>query len=134
MPALIYLVGCPTYVAVGTDLFEVMISGAYGAFTYTAKGRCELLAAVIMLMGAAVGAQIGTVATKYVRGYFIRVVFGVGTSCAMISIVLKQLKMAAPAGILIITAIICITGVILICMLRGAFKEIKEKNEAASGG
>lgn len=134
MPALIYLVGCPTYIAVGTDLFEVMISGAYGAFTYTAKGRCELLAAVIMLLGAAVGAQIGTVATKYVRGYFIRAIFGIGTSCALVSIVLKQFKMAAPAGILIITAIICITGVILICMLRGAFKEIKEKKAAESGG
>ena len=30
MPALIYFVGCPTHVAVGTDLFEVMISGLYG--------------------------------------------------------------------------------------------------------
>ena len=27
MPALIYLVGCPTVVAVGTDLFEIMITG-----------------------------------------------------------------------------------------------------------
>ena len=26
MPSLIYLVGCPTHVAVGTDLFEVMPS------------------------------------------------------------------------------------------------------------
>ena len=26
MPALVYLVGCPTHVAVGTDLFEVAIS------------------------------------------------------------------------------------------------------------
>jgi uncharacterized membrane protein YfcA len=123
MPALIYL-------------FEVLISGAYGAFTYTAKGRCELLAAVIMLMGAAVGAQIGTVATKYVRGYFIRVVFGVGTTCALISIILKQLKMATPAGILIIMAIICITSLILILMLRGAFKEVREKKaaERAAGG
>ena len=30
MPALIYFIGCPTHVAVGTDLFEVMISGLYG--------------------------------------------------------------------------------------------------------
>jgi len=52
MPALIYLVGCPTHVAVGTDLFEVMISGLYGAGTYTYKGRTELVAAIIMLVGA----------------------------------------------------------------------------------
>ena len=49
MPALIYFIGCPTHVAVGTDLFEVMISGLYGTGTYAYKGRVELVAAVIML-------------------------------------------------------------------------------------
>ena len=34
MPALVYLVGCPTHVAVGTDLFEVAISGLYGECFY----------------------------------------------------------------------------------------------------
>ena len=134
MPALIYLVGCPTHVAVGTDLFEVMISGAYGAFTYTAKGRCELMAAMIMLMGAAVGAQIGTVATKYVKGYAIRMIFGVGTTCALVSIVLKQLKLPTPAGILILVAIVCITSLIIILMVRGAVKEIRAKKASAKGG
>jgi len=69
MPSLIYIVGCPTHIAVGTDLFEVMISGLYGAGTYTYKGRVELVAAIIMLVGAAIGAQIGAVATKYIKGY-----------------------------------------------------------------
>ena len=64
MPALIYLIGCPTHVAVGTDLFEVMISGLYGAASYTFKGRTELVAAIIMLIGAAMGAQVGSVATQ----------------------------------------------------------------------
>ena len=41
MPALVYLVGCPTHVAVGTDLFEVAISGLYGAASFTFKGRTE---------------------------------------------------------------------------------------------
>jgi uncharacterized membrane protein YfcA len=78
MPSLIYILGCPTHVAVGTDLFEVMISGLYGAATYTFKGRTELVAAIIMLVGAAIGAQVGTVATKYIKGYGIRIAFGVG--------------------------------------------------------
>jgi hypothetical protein len=33
-------------VAVGTDLFEVMISGLYGTATCTFKGRTELVAAM----------------------------------------------------------------------------------------
>ena len=98
MPALIYLVGCPTHVAVGTDLFEVAISGLYGAGSYSYKGRTELLAAVIMLLGAAVGAQIGSVATKYVKGYGIRVFFGIAVIGCGISIILK-LVAAAISGL-----------------------------------
>jgi uncharacterized membrane protein YfcA len=98
MPALIYLIGCPTHVAVGTDLFEVTISGLYGAASYSYKGRTELLAAVIMLIGAAVGAQIGAVATKYVKGYGIRVFFGVAVIGCGVSIVLKLIAAATPSA------------------------------------
>jgi len=41
MPALVYLIGCPTHIAVGTDLFEVMISGSTATFTFGEKGRIE---------------------------------------------------------------------------------------------
>jgi uncharacterized membrane protein YfcA len=97
MPALIYFIGCPTHVAVGTDLFEVMISGLYGTATYTYKGRTELVAAIIMLVGAAIGAQIGTVATKYIKGYGIRVVFGLAVIGCAVSIVLKLMAKEIPA-------------------------------------
>jgi uncharacterized protein len=98
MPALIYLVGCPTHVAVGTDLFEVAISGLYGAGSYSYKGRTELLAAVIMLVGASVGAQIGSVATKYVKGYGIRLFFGIAVIGCGISIILKLVASAVPSA------------------------------------
>lgn len=96
MPSLIYIVGCPTHVAVGSDLFEVMISGLYGAATYTFKGRTELVAAVIMLIGAAIGAQVGTVATKYIKGYGIRVAFGCAVVGCMVSVLLKLLPAYFP--------------------------------------
>ena len=97
MPALIYMVGCPTHVAVGTDLFEVMISGLYGAATYTFKGRTELVAALIMLVGASIGAQIGAVATKYIRGYGIRIAFGIAVVGCCISILMKLVQPWLPA-------------------------------------
>ena len=92
MPALIYLIGCPTAIAVGTDLFEVMISGAYGAFTYALKGRVEIVAAVVMLCGAAVGAQFGTLATKYVKGMIIRLYFAITMLLAGVSVVFKHIS------------------------------------------
>lgn len=97
MPALIYLVGCPTHIAVGTDLFEVAISGLYGAGSYTYKGRTELLAALIMLVGASIGAQIGSVATKYVKGYGIRIFFGIAVIGCGLSILLKIIASAVPS-------------------------------------
>ncbi len=123
MPALIYLVGCPTLVAVGTDLFEVMITGAYGAFTYGIKGRVDLLAAMYMLLGAAIGAQLGTVAVKYVRGYSIRLLFAVTIFIACASVLLKQLELQLPSSILILTAGIVISLVIISLLVRGVMKE-----------
>ncbi len=127
MPALIYFIGAPTHVAVGTDLFEVMISGLYGAFTYTLKGRIELVAVFVMLTGAAIGAQIGTVATKYAKGYGIRLAFGAAVLCCMISIILKQFKFEAPAAVLILGTIGVICIYICAIMFKGAANELREK-------
>ncbi|WP_319404965.1 sulfite exporter TauE/SafE family protein [uncultured Desulfosarcina sp.] len=127
MPALIYFIGTPTHIAVGTDLFEVMISGLYGAFTYTLKGRIELVAVFVMLTGAAIGAQIGTVATKYAKGYGIRLAFGTAVLCCMISIILKQFKFETPAAVLILSTIGIICIYIMSIMFKGAAQELREK-------
>lgn len=91
MPTLVYLMGVPTIIAVGTDLFEVIISGAYGAFTYGLAGRVEILAAVLTLAGASVGVQFGARATRYVRADRIRFVFALVILSAGVSVLLKQL-------------------------------------------
>lgn len=91
MPALMYIIGAPTKVAVGTDLFEVMVTGAYGAFSYALKGRVELLAAMIMLIGAATGAQLGATATLYARGTIIRLYFAITMLAGGVSVVFKHL-------------------------------------------
>lgn len=136
MPALIYLVGCSTHVAVGTDLFEVMISGLYGAASYTFKGRTELVAALVMLIGAACGAQVGAVATKYIKGYGIRIAFGLCVLGCLGSVVLKLIQPYFPeySGFIghIATAIVLIfvSGVslyITVKMVQGAKAEIAAK-------
>jgi uncharacterized protein len=139
MPALIYFVGLPTHVAVGTDLFEVMISGLYGTATYTFKGRTELFAALIMLVGAAVGAQIGTVATKYIKGYGIRIVFGLCVIGCAVSIVLKLLAQSliqykalfdGAATVLILGLVSGMSLYIFVRMLAGARRELAAKKAA----
>ncbi|MGD9504026.1 MAG: sulfite exporter TauE/SafE family protein [Syntrophobacteraceae bacterium] len=136
MPSLIYILGCPTHVAVGTDLFEVMISGLYGAATYTFKGRTELVAAIIMLVGASIGAQIGTVATKYIKGYGIRIAFGLAVIGCALSIILKLLAGYFPSHkalfdntstVLVLGLVTSLSVYIFLKMLDGAKKEIAAK-------
>jgi hypothetical protein len=133
MPALIYLVGCPTVVAVGTDLFEVMITGAYGAFTYGVKGRVDLLAAMWMLLGAAIGAQLGTVAVKYVRGYSIRLLFAITIFIACGSVVMKQLEWQLASSITILVAGVAISAVIIGWLVIGIRKERAAARRAGQG-
>jgi uncharacterized membrane protein YfcA len=75
MPALVYLLGVPTHLAVGTDLFEVVISASYGTFTHALKGNVDILIALVMHTGAAIGAQIGATLTEKFHGVVIRLAF-----------------------------------------------------------
>ena len=75
MPSLVYVLGIPTHLAVGTDLFEIIISAGYGTFTHAIKGNVDILIALVMHTGAAIGAQIGAIATQYFAGPKIRLAF-----------------------------------------------------------
>lgn len=75
MPSLVYVLGIPTHVAVGTDLFEVVISASYGTLTHAIKGNVDIMIALVMHTGAAIGAQIGAASTQYFRGPKIRLAF-----------------------------------------------------------
>jgi uncharacterized membrane protein YfcA len=123
MPALIYLIGCPTAIAVGTDLFSVLFSGAYGCFTYGIKGRVEIMAAIVMLCGAAIGAQIGVTAVKYIRGYGIRLLFAIMVILAGTSVALKQFEYKIASQWVVMCAALGMCLVIIIKLYQGFKKE-----------
>jgi len=75
VPLLVYALGIPTHVAVGTDLFEIVISAGYGTLTHAIKGNVDVLMALTMHTGAALGAQIGATATRFFTGPRIRLLF-----------------------------------------------------------
>ena len=75
MPSMVYFLGIPTHIAVGTDLFEIMISASYGTLTHAIKGNVDILIALVMHTGAAIGAPIGATATSYFTGPLIRMAF-----------------------------------------------------------
>jgi uncharacterized membrane protein YfcA len=93
MPALVYILGCPTVVAVGTDLFEIMFSSGYGVFTHALKGNVHLVLVLALLIGTTVGAQIGASYTRKAGGPKVRLGFGclafIGVFMVGIKLILK---------------------------------------------
>jgi uncharacterized protein len=96
MPCLIYLLGIPTHIAVGTDLFEIIISASYGTVTHALKGNVDILIALVMHTGAAIGAQIGATLTQYFVGPRIRMAF-IPLPLIGVAIVIHGLIMGHPA-------------------------------------
>jgi uncharacterized membrane protein YfcA len=96
MPALIYLLGIPTHVAVGTDLFEIVFSAGYGTLTHALKGNVDILMALVMHTGAAIGAQIGAQATRYVSGPRLRIAFAFLPLAGAAMLLVNLLTGAAP--------------------------------------
>jgi len=75
MPVFIYVLGVPTHVALGTDLFEIIFSAGYGTITHALKGNVDIILALVMQTGAALGAQLGATSTQFFKGPIIRLLF-----------------------------------------------------------
>lgn len=91
MPLLVYVIGLPTHVAVGTDLFEIVFSSGYGTLTHALKGNVDIMMALVMQTGAAIGAQIGATSTRFFAGPKIRLFFSVLPVIGAVMVVLTLL-------------------------------------------
>jgi len=97
MPLLVYVLGVPTHVAVGTDLFEIMFSAGYGTLTHAVKGNVDILMALVMHTGAALGAQIGAMSTRYFAGPRIRLLFSLLPLIGALLVLVRLLGSSVPA-------------------------------------
>ncbi len=89
LPMLVYIIGVPTHVAVGTDLFSIVISAGYGTITHSLKGNVDIMIALTMLTGAGIGAQIGALGTRYFSGPAIRLMFSILPLIAAVLVLLR---------------------------------------------
>ena len=61
VPAMIYLLGMPTLVVVGTSLFQIIFVTANAAFLHAATNQTvDVMLALLLLLGSVTGAQLGT--------------------------------------------------------------------------
>ena len=73
VPAMIYLLGMPTSVVVGTSLFQIIFVTANVTFLQSVQTQTvDLMLAGLLLLGAVIGAQFGTRASALLRGEQLR--------------------------------------------------------------
>lgn len=135
MPAMMYGLGVPAAVAVGTDVFQITASGAFGAFTYGMSGAVDLSIVLPLLAGSAMGARIGAGATALVdedeiTGYFAAMLLAGAAAVASKNLgntydmeILNQVSMA-----LIFGAALLVSGAIVWASIQ-SFREQTQQNE-----
>jgi uncharacterized membrane protein YfcA len=70
---MIYLLGMPTAVVVGTSLFQIIFVTANATFLQAYVNQTvDVVLALLLLLGAVVGAQFGTKIGSYLRGEQLR--------------------------------------------------------------
>jgi uncharacterized membrane protein YfcA len=89
VPALVYIIGATTHIAVGTDLLEIVASAGYGAVRHGVEGNTDMMAVFFMIIGALFGAQFGSIATSFVRGPAIRYILSYSLILATVGACLR---------------------------------------------
>lgn len=98
MPAMIYVLGVPTIVAVGTSLFQMIFVSAYGALSHSLKGNVDPVLALLLLLGSTVGTQIGASLTRRFDPVKVRAAFAYMVFSGVLLVVAKLVQLVLAGG------------------------------------
>ena len=153
MPFLVYGLGVPPAVAIGTDLFQIIITGTLGAFLYSLGGNVDPVIAIIMFSAASVGTQIGALATRFVNSARILGLFGLTVLNAGVAVGIGQLArlidsdslaqvgqllLLGVSGLVALTIVALLVIAVLTQLRRGRrlarLRETRSAGRVAAGG
>ncbi|MFB2531217.1 sulfite exporter TauE/SafE family protein [Paracoccus sp. p4-l81] len=78
VPAMIYLLGMPTKVVVGTSLFQVTALSAFTTVMHAVSyNTVDIMLAVLLILGGVVGAQLGTILGQRLKAEQLRILMAV---------------------------------------------------------
>jgi len=73
VPAMIYMLGMPTSVVIGTSLFQIIFVTATVTFLQAVQNQAvDVILALVLIAGGVIGAQIGSRASTRLRGEYLR--------------------------------------------------------------
>ena len=94
VPAMIYLLGMPTKVVVGTSLFQIIFVTAFTTLLHaTTNYTVDVALAVLLLIGGVVGAQIGTSLGTKLKAEQLRILLAMMVLAVCIKLALDLLIM-----------------------------------------
>jgi uncharacterized membrane protein YfcA len=92
VPAMIYIIGMPTVMAIGTDLFQIVFTSANVTLMQAwTNHTVDIVLALVLLLGSTIGAQFGAKATRYLRGEQIRVLLAIIVLVVMVKLLFDLL-------------------------------------------
>jgi uncharacterized membrane protein YfcA len=78
IPAMLYLLGMPTQVVVGTSLFQILFVSAWATMMHALTTKAvDIVLAVLLLLGSVVGAQLGARFAQKARPEYLRLALGI---------------------------------------------------------
>ena len=96
VPAMIYILGMPTLLVVGTSLFQILITTIFATMMHAvANHSVDLVLAFLLIIGGVVGAQLGLRAGKKIKGVYARIILA--CMLLLISIQLAGQLLLTPA-------------------------------------
>jgi uncharacterized membrane protein YfcA len=91
-PILLYIIGVPTSIAVGTSAFQILFASGYGAFSHFFAGHVEFRLVAMLLCGSMLGVQIGVYASARIGNKNIRKYFSFVIGLAILMILYSLIK------------------------------------------
>ena len=94
VPAMIYILGMPTKVVVGTSLFQIIfVTGFTTILHATTNYTVDIALAVLLILGGVVGAQLGSKFGKRLRAEQLRILLAIMVIAVCVKIALDLLIM-----------------------------------------
>ncbi len=95
VPSLVYIFGVPSFIAVGTSLFQIIFPAAFGATRYSIEGHVVIFAAFIMILGSSIGVYFGSLLTRYLRDIAMRYTLAITILVAVMGSIIKLITISS---------------------------------------
>ncbi len=88
MPAMIYILGMKTITAIGTSLFQIVFVTSFSTFMHAVTNQSvDIILTILMLTGATIGAQIGSLLAIKTTAAKLRAMMSVIVLCVVVRLI-----------------------------------------------